>query len=65
MFAYKGVLHAGKYVGKKAILDNQIKLTKIKLAQQKNKARMNYFQIQKLEKTLKHLIDEQTQPFLL
>lgn len=65
MFAYRGVLHAGKYYGKKSILQNEIKLTKIKLAQTQNKYRANNLKIQRLENKLKNLIDERNSPFLL
>jgi hypothetical protein len=65
MFAYRGVLHAGKYYGKKSVLNNEIKMTKIKISQNKNKARVNYFYLQRLEKKLKNLIEERNSPFLL
>jgi len=50
MFAYKGVLHAGKYYCKKSALLETIKMTKIKIAQNKNKARVNHFELIRLEK---------------
>lgn len=65
MFAYKGVLHAGKYYCKKSALSNSIKMTKIKIAQNKNKAKVNQFELVRLEKQLKHMIDEMNHPFLL
>jgi hypothetical protein len=65
MFAYKGILHAGKYYCKKSALSNSIKMTKIKIAQNKNKARVNHFELLRLEKQLKHLIEERNHPFLL
>ena len=65
MFAYKGVLHAGKYYCKREALSKSIKLTKIKIAQNKNKARVNHFKLIQLEKQLQTLIDERNSPFLL
>ena len=50
MFAYKGVLHAGKYYCKKSALSETIKMTKIKIAQNKNKARVNHFEIKAISK---------------
>ena len=65
MFAYKGVLHAGKYVSKKGVLNNNIKYTKIKIAQLKNRQRKLHHEIHRLELKVKHMIEEQNQPFLL
>ena len=65
MFAYKGVLHAGKYYCKKSALSETIKMTKIKIAQNKNKARVNHVQLIRLEQQLTKLIDERNDPFLL
>lgn len=42
------------------------KMTKIKIAQNKNKARViNHFELIRLEKQLAKLIDERNDPFLL
>lgn len=65
MYAYKGVLHAGKYHCKKGVLSNNIKYTKIKIAQLKSKQRELHHQIARLEQKVKHLIDERNSPFLL
>lgn len=64
MFAYKGVLHVGKYC-KRAALSHSIKMTKNKIEQNKNKARVNRFELLRLEKQLRNLIDERNHPFLL
>ena len=54
-----------KYYCKKSALSNSIKMTKIKIAQNKNKARVNHFELVRLEKQLRTLVDERNHPFLL
>jgi len=65
MFAYKGVLHAGKYYSKKTALSQTIKMTKNKIAQNKTQIRLKQLKLIQLEKQLQTLIDELNHPFLL
>jgi hypothetical protein len=65
MFAYQGVLYAGKYYCKKSVLTNSIKMTKIKISQNKKASRINHLELLRLEKQLNVLIDERNSPFLL
>ena len=65
MFAYKGVLHAGKYVSNKHILSQNIKNTKIKISQLKSIQRKTNHKINRLELRLKDMIDKRNNPFFI